>query len=406
MMQVLDHATVAGWIGCVIIGAGGAAVLDDASASAAQDAPVPVTGTSPAASGYRVEVVLEGLAHPWAIAWLPDGAMLITERGGRLLLVEAEAEDRDPVDVEGLPEILPVGQGGLMDLALHPRFEDNQLVYFTHSTGSARANRTVVSRGRLVREGSARLEDVETIFRAGPDKPGGQHFGSRLLWLPDGTLLVAIGDGGNPPVSIDGRLTRENAQDLSNTLGKVVRLTEDGRPAEDNPFIDRGDDGRYVYTYGHRNIQGLAIDPDTGDVWSTEHGARGGDELNLLKPGRNYGWPEVTYSTEYTGRPITDERTRDGMIDPVAVWTPALAPSGLLFYTGEVFPEWRGNLFAGGLVSQQVRRIVLDGREASRQETLSFDERIRDVRQAPDGRIYLLTDQVGGRLLRLVPDQD
>ncbi|TVQ62852.1 MAG: PQQ-dependent sugar dehydrogenase [Phycisphaerales bacterium] len=370
------------------------------------ETPVPVTGESPPASGYRVEVVLEGLAHPWAVAWLPDGAMLITERGGRLLLAEAEAGDREPVDVEGLPEILPVGQGGLMDLALHPRFAANGLVYFTHSTGSARANRTVVSRGRLVRDDPPRLEDVETIFRAAPDKPGGQHFGSRLLWLGDGTLLVAIGDGGNPPVAVGGRLTRENAQDLSNTLGKVVRITEDGRAAPDNPFIERDDDGRYVYTYGHRNIQGLAIDPVTGDVWSSEHGARGGDELNLLKPGRNYGWPEVTYSTEYSGRPITDERTRDGMIDPVAVWTPALAPSGLLFYAGEAFPEWQGDLFAGGLVSQQVRRIVLEGREATRQETLSFGERIRDVRQGPDGRIYLLTDQVGGRLLRLTPDGD
>jgi glucose/arabinose dehydrogenase len=293
-------------------------------------------------------------------------------------------------------------------------------VYFTHATGDARANCTVLSRARLVVErheappvpdGSTligvRFEDAEELFRVTPDKPGGQHFGSRLLWLPDGTLLMSTGDGGNPPTRAGGRLTRENPQYLDNALGKILRLNDDGTAPADNPFADREDVGRYIYTYGHRNVQGLAIDPATGHVWATEHGALGGDELNRITPGTNYGWPRATYSVHYNGAEISDKVSIQGMADPVCVWTPVLAACGLAFYTGEKFPDWQGDLFAGGLVSRQVRRVMID--EANGQspvegnQTLPFDARVRDVRQGPDGFLYILTDQRDGELIRIAP---
>ncbi|MFI4881503.1 MAG: PQQ-dependent sugar dehydrogenase [Phycisphaerales bacterium JB064] len=395
----------------------------------ATEGPAPIYSDSqedsPRASGYRVETVIEGLQHPWGMAWLPDGSMIITERGGRALFVDGEQFDKDspfvvtPSEVDNAPQSSQLGQGGMMDVALHPNFESNHLVYFTHATGDARANRTVLSRGKLVNDDGAqpfktvRLENVEEIFRVTPDKPGGQHFGSRLLWLPDGTLLMSTGDGGNPPTRAGGRLTRENPQYLDNALGKILRMTDDGGVPDDNPFADREDIGRYIYTYGHRNVQGMAIDPGTGHVWATEHGARGGDELNRITAGTNYGWPVATYSIHYNGNEISDKVTLPDMADPVCVWTPVLAASGLAFYTGDKFPQWQGDLFAGGLVSRQVRRVMIDetnGEEpVEGNETLPFDSpplsaRIRDVRQGPDGYLYLLTDARDGRLLRLVPD--
>lgn len=403
----------------------------------ATEGPAPIYSDSqedsPRATGYRVETVIEGLQHPWGMAWLPDGSMLITERGGRVLFVDAAQFEQDspfeitPDEVEGAPESRQLGQGGMMDVALHPDFESNNLVYFTHATGDANANRTVLSRGRLIIETgdeddvpgdqrfkSARMEDVQELFRVTPDKPGGQHFGSRLLWLPDGTLLMSTGDGGNPPTRVGGRLARDNPQHMDNTWGKVLRLNDDGSAPEDNPFADRDDVGKFIYTYGHRNIQGMAIDPGTGTVWATEHGARGGDELNVIEPGQNYGWPVATYSIHYNGQVISDDVSKPGMVDPVCVWTPVLAASGLAFYTGDEFPQWQGDLFAGGLVSRQVRRVMID--QASDQqpvegnETLPFDSpplsaRIRDVRQGPDGYLYLLTDARDGRLLRVVPER-
>ncbi|MEQ9094866.1 MAG: PQQ-dependent sugar dehydrogenase [Phycisphaerales bacterium] len=382
---------------------------------------------SPQAAGYRTETVIEGLNRPWAMAWLPDGSMLITERGGRVVFVDAAqfAEDSPfvvtPEEVEGAPESRRLGQGGMMDVSLHPDFETNGLVYFTHATGDGRANRTVLSRGTLVIETgdeddvpgtqllkSARLENVEELFRVTPDKPGGQHFGSRLVWLPDGTLLMSVGDGGNPPTRVGGRLARDNPQFLDNAWGKVLRLNDDGTAPDDNPFSDREDVGRFIYTYGHRNIQGMVLDPATGTVWATEHGALGGDELNRITPGANYGWPEATYSIHYNGNQISEHVTREGMADPVCVWTPVLAACGLAFYTGDKFPDWQGDLFAGGLVSRQVRRVMLDGEgeavEVEGNQTLPFDARIRDVRQGPDGSLYVLTDERDGKLIRIVPE--
>lgn len=392
--------------------------------------PVPVFSDNeqdaPPARGYRVETVVEGLRHPWGMAWLPNGSMLITERGGRVLLADPPGESGSMfqwklVPIEGAPPSNQLGQGGMMDVALHPDFATNGLVYFTHATGDAQANRTVLSRARLVVErheappvpgGSTlivvRFENAEELFRVTPDKPGGQHFGSRLLWLPDGTLLMSTGDGGNPPTRAGGRLTRENPQHLDNALGKTLRLNDDGTAPADNPFAERQDIGRFVYTYGHRNIQGLALDPATGTVWATEHGALGGDELNRIEPGKNYGWPLATHSIHYNRQVISEHRSLPGMQDPACVWTPVLAASGLAFYTGEAFPQWQGDLFAGGLVSRHVRRVMLargdDGVAVTGNETLPFEARVRDVRQGPDGLLYVLTDQREGALLRIAPE--
>ncbi len=356
------------------------------------------TAESPRATGWKAVTIVSGLEHPWAMQWLPDGALLISERPGRLRVVRDG--QLDPKPIVGVPPVLALGQGGLMDLALHPRFGENRLVYFTYATGDRSANRTRLARGRL--EGQA-IVDVGTIFEASPTKTGGQHFGSRILWLPDATLLLSIGDGGNPPLTIDGKPSREQAQMISSALGKVHRLDEDGKPPRDNPFLGQSGAAPTVWTYGHRNIQGLALDSATGRVWSTEHGAQGGDELNVIQRGKNYGWPRATYSREYTGPAISEHRSLPGMEDPKAVWTPCIAPSGLVLYTGDAMPGWKGDLFAGGLVLKQIRRVRLDGDRVVGEETLQFDERIRDVRQGPDGFLYVLTDEDDGKLLRLEP---
>jgi glucose/arabinose dehydrogenase len=308
----------------------------------------------------------------------------------------------DPV--EPLPDIVAVGQGGLMDLALHPEFEDNRLVYMTYSTGSRNANHTALARGRI-NEDLTKLEDLKVIFSVNEIKPGGQHFGSRLLWLPDKTLLMSTGDGGNPPLKLDGRLIRLNAQDLSAQLGKVLRMTDEGKPPADNPFAKDSDPRTdpFIWTYGHRNIQGMARHPKTGQIWATEHGARGGDELNIIKKGENYGWPKATYSAEYFGPRISDTTTMEGAVHPEVVWTPCIAPSGLTWYTGKDFADWKGDLLAGGLVLRQIRRIDFEDGKIVGQTTLQFDDRIRWLEIGPDGGLYVLTDEIDGRLLKIVP---
>ncbi|EKQ71210.1 glucose/sorbosone dehydrogenase [Leptolyngbyaceae cyanobacterium JSC-12] len=377
----------------------------NASNAQTTHSPTPETTTPTSTPGkisavsFRKTTVLSGLEHPWSMAWLPDGAMLITERPGRLRIVR----DRtlDPVPVAGVPTVLAFNQGGLMDVSLHPRFAENQFVYLTYSHGTRTANRTRVARGTF--DGKA-LKNVQVIFEVSQVKPDGQHFGSRMLWLPDGTMLVAIGDGGNPPVELDGDLIRKQAQNLRSHLGKIVRLNDDGSVPRDNPFVTRSDADPVIWSYGHRNIQGLAFDPISNQVWSTEHGARGGDELNLVQAGKNYGWPLVTHSKEYFGPEISQERSRPGMVDPKIVWTPAKAPSGLAFYTGDRFSQWKGNLFAGGLVSRSISRISLDSSsKVISQEAINIGQRVRDVRQGPDGLLYILTDESNGQLIRLEP---
>lgn len=364
-------------------------------------APVPPSGDVPEATGWRSEVVASGLEHPWSIAWLPDGSALVTERPGRLRMI------RDgtlvPTPIAGVPDVLALGQGGLLDVALHPDFATNRLLYLTYSVGSKAANRTVLARARLDEDGR-RLSDLEVIFRNPDPKEGGAHFGSRLLWLPDGSLLMSLGDGGNPPLSFDGAYIREQAQNLRTDFGKLVRLTEDGKPFPGNPFVAESGARPEIYTYGHRNMQGLTLDSTSGRVWATEHGARGGDELNLIRPGQNYGWPEVTYSMEYFGPAISDVHSRSDVPDPKVVWTPSIAPSGLAFYSGDRYPGWKGDLFAGALKFLQIRRIRLDGERVVGEEKLTIGRRVRDVRQGPDGYLYVLTDEPNGVLLRILPD--
>jgi glucose/arabinose dehydrogenase len=343
--------------------------------------------------------LVENLEHPWGMVWLPDGSMLVTERPGRLRIIR-EGE-LDPNPVAGVTEVLAMGQGGLLDISLHPQFAENRWVYFTYAYGSADANQTRVARAQF--DGTA-LSNWTVLFEVDRIKEDGQHFGSRLGWLPDNTLLVSIGDGGNPPVSLDGGLIRNQAQNLETRLGKVVRLNDDGSIPADNPFVNQAGADPAVWSYGHRNIQGLAIDPATNQVWTTEHGARGGDELNQMQAGANYGWPLVTFSREYFGPPISNEQSRPGMVDPLQVWTPAIAPSGLMVYRGDRIPQWQGNLFAGALVSRDIRRIEVDaeGRVLG-EEAIAIGQRVRDVRQGPDGLIYVLTDAPNGQLLRLQP---
>lgn len=349
--------------------------------------------------GYRQTTVVEGLERPWGMAWLPDGTMLITEKAGRLRLLRNGV--LEPTPIAGVPEVMSAGQGGLLDVSLHPRFAENRLVYLTYAHGTPDANRTRLARARF--DGKA-LQDLRVIFEVSQTKPDTQHFGSRILWLTDGTMLVAFGDGGNPPVRLEGDLIRKQAQNLRSRLGKIVRLNDDGSIPRDNPLVANANADPAIWSYGHRNTQALAFDPGTQRVWQTEHGARGGDELNLVEAGKNYGWPIVTHSQEYAGGEISQERSRPGMVDPKVFWTPAIAPSGLAFYTGDRFPAWKGNLFAGGLVSQDVRRIELDAAgTVLKQEAIGIGQRVRDVRQGPDGLLYILTDESNGKLIRLEP---
>ncbi len=366
---------------------------------AAEASPAQAVSATPTAQGFQQTTIAQGLERPWGMAWLPDGAMLISEKAGRLRLLRNGV--LEPTPLAGVPEVMSSGQGGLMDVSIHPKFAENRFVYLTYSAGTTDANRTRIARATF--DGKA-LQDLRVIFEVSQVKSGTQHFGSRILWLPDGTMLVAIGDGGNPPVQLEGALIRKQAQNLRSRLGKIVRLNDDGSIPRDNPLAANANADPAVWSYGHRNIQGIAFDPGTQRVWVSEHGARGGDELNLAEAGKNYGWPIVTHSQEYTGGEISQERSRPGMVDPKVVWTPATAPSGLAFYTGDRFPAWKGNLFAGGLVSQDVRRIELDAAGNVRsQEQIAIGQRVRDVRQSPDGLLYVLTDESNGKLIRLEP---
>ncbi len=367
------------------------------------EGPVDPVAAAPAAQGWTTEEVAGGLDRPWGLAFLPGGEMLVTERSGQMRIVDADGNLRD-TPVKNVPEVYARGQGGLMDVVLHPEFGETRWIYFTHAAGTRNENHTVLVRAKIS-EDLTQLEDVEQIFEVAEKKPGNQHFGSRILWLDDGTLLMSVGDGGNPPVEVNGKLARFHAQDLDSHLGKTLRLDEHGKPAPANPFMDDPDNYGGIYTYGHRNIQGLAIHPETRDVWATEHGARGGDELNLIEAGSNYGWPEATYSYEYWGPRISNETSYPDAEDPKIVWTPCIAPSGLAFYTGDAIPEWKGDLFAGGLVLKQIRRIKFDDNgQPGEQETLQFPSRIRDVRNGPDGHLYVLTDEENGQILRIVAE--
>jgi glucose/arabinose dehydrogenase len=350
---------------------------------------------STAATEYgkvRLVTVAAGLEHPWGMAFLPDGRLLVTERPGRLRIVGADG--RLGAALEGVPAVAAVLQGGLLDVALDPQFRDNQLVYLSYAEPRDGGNGTSVARGRLTERG---LEGLEVIFRQQPAVDSRHHFGSRLVFDRGGRLFVTMGDRNSE---------RARAQELDTHIGKVVRIERDGKVPPDNPFVGRADAKPEIWSYGHRNVQGAALHPVTGELWTNEHGPKGGDELNRTLAGRNYGWPLVTYGVEYSGRMISESPTAPGIDPPVHYWVPSIATSGLLFYTGDRFPKWRGNAFVGGLASKQVSRLELDGSRVVREEVLfkgMLNQRVRDVEQGPDGCIYLLTDQDDGQLLRIEP---
>ena len=352
------------------------------------------------AEGFRTRTVLQGLERPWGMAWLPDGSILITERPGKLRIVRNGKLDLEPIP--GVPEVFAVNQGGLMDISLHPDFEQNRLVYFTYSQGTNQANHTRVARATF--DGTS-LQNWSDIFEVTPTKSDGQHFGSRIVWLPDNTMLVAFGDGGNPPIQLNGEYIRNQAQNLGSHLGSVVRINDDGSIPQDNPFVNDSNAEPAIWSYGHRNIQGMTIEPTTNRVWSHEHGSRGGDELNLMEVGQNYGWPEVSYSDEYTGGRVAEISSRPDVPEPKVVWTPSIAPSGLAFYGSDRFSRWQGDLFVGGLVSHDVRCIDLDEEgNVLGEESIFIGQRVRDVRQSPDGGLYVLTDEQNGSLISIEPE--
>jgi glucose/arabinose dehydrogenase len=364
------------------------ATLLGGSALAAAQGPVKTE-----AATFRVTEVVGGLEHPWAVAFLPDGGMLVTERPGRLRLVENGRLREAPV--EGLPEVHARDQGGLLDVVLDPDFARNRWIYLSYSYAAGGKTTTRVMRARYAPEG---LSEQKVIFEALPMIASSKHFGSRLAFGRDGTLFITMGERSNQ---------RQEAQNLGNHLGKVLRINRDGSVPEDNPFVGREGVRPEIYSYGHRNPQGLAVNPRDGRVWEQEHGARGGDEMNVLKPGANYGWPEVAYGVNYDGSTIgSGRREAAGVEQPLFYWDPSIAPSGMTFYTGDRFPGWRGDVLVGALRYQLVSRLDLDeaGRVVKEERFLEGGlGRIRDVRTGPDGLVYLLTDEDEGGLYRLEP---
>ena len=341
-------------------------------------------------AAFRLNTIAGGLVHPWAMAFLPGGDILVTERPGRLRVVRAGKLQRRPV--AGLPKVAAQGQGGLMDVILHPRFAENRLIYLSYTARGAGGIGTHVARARL---SGGKLTGLRVIFAALPRNSGGRHFGSRMVFGPDGLLYITSGDRGESA----------DAQSLATHTGKVVRITDSGAVPRDNPFAGRAGARAEIFTTGHRNPQGIARHPATGRIWAVEHGPMGGDEINILAPGANYGWPAITYGRSYAGFSIGEGTHKPGMAQPIKYWVPSIAPSGLAFYTGARFPGWTGSLFVGALVLKHLNRLTLAGDRVVGEERLLSDwgRRIRDVRDGPDGYLYILTDENPGALVRLEP---
>jgi glucose/arabinose dehydrogenase len=361
------------------------------------------TGQSPAFVGqtrigsihsgvaYQTAVVAGGLDHPWSLAFLPGGGMLVSERAGRLRMVGADG--KLSAALAGVPSVEAGGQGGLFDLALDPRFGQTHLLYLSYFEPRPGGAGLTVARAVL---GDGGLSNLQVIFRAEPALDNNLNIGGRLAFLRDGTLLVSVGD----------RFEGEHAQNLGDDLGKLVRINADGSIPKDNPFVGKSGARPEIYSYGHRNPEGLTLDPASGELWEVEHGARGGDEINRPRPGRNYGWPVITYGIDYSGEKIGQGITQQsGMEQPVYYWDPVIAPSGLMLYRGKLFPKWQGSLFVGGLKGQQVARLQLkDGKVVGEERILTeLNVRIRDVREGPDGAVYVLTDESGGKIVRVTP---
>lgn len=336
----------------------------------------------------EVSTFASGLVHPWGLSVLPDGRMLVTERPGRLRFVQTDGSLSEPVG--GVPDVFASGQGGLLDVALDPDFTSNNLVYLSYAESGAGGASTAVARGRL--QGN-RLAGVEVIFRQQPKVSGSNHFGSRLVFAPDGNLFVTLGE----------RFDFDPAQDLSNTLGAIVRIRPDGSIPPNNPFVGRENADPAIWSYGHRNIEAAAIQPDSGELWVAEMGPRGGDELNVPEAGRNYGWPLVSWGRHYSGEGIPDPPSRPDLAQSIRHWTPVISPSGMIFYSGDMFPGWRGDALIGGLTARGVVRLELDGSRIVEEDRIDIGQRIREVAQGRDGSVFLLTDEPDGEILRLTP---
>lgn len=349
---------------------------------------------------FDVVTVAEGLQNPWGLTFLSGGRLLVTERPGRLRVVSPDGTLSEPV--AGLPPVDARGQGGLLDIALDPQFASNGLIYWSYAEPrEPGVNNTAVARGKFVDGAAPRVDNVQVIFHQAPSLTSQQHYGGRLVFRRDGTLFITLGERS----VTEGRM---QAQRMDGLLGKIVRINADGSIPKDNPFVGKDGVRPEIWSLGHRNVQGAALNPATGDLWSVEHGTRGGDEINIPRAGKDYGWPTIAYGIEYRGAPITGGiQQKDGMEQPRYYWDPVIAPSGMLFYTGDLFKAWKGNLFIGGLASQQLTRLTIDGEKIVDEEHLLTDlpqrERIRDVRQGPEGALYLLTDNAKGRVLKLVP---
>jgi aldose sugar dehydrogenase len=375
---------------CVLAGLG-LALLAPAAPAAAQLSKAPAL---PSQQPVKSETFAKGLEHPWGLAFLPDGRLLVTERPGRLRIVGKDGELSPPVS--GIPEVYASGQGGLLDIALAPDFASSHRIYLSYAEprGGGK-NGTSVARGTFVAvSGGGRLDNVEVVFRQEPAYASSHHFGSRLVFMPDGSLFVTVGERFSQ---------REEAQNPGNHIGKVMRLMPDGTPYAGNPKLPGW--RPEVWSIGHRNVQAAALNPASGRLWTIEHGARGGDEVNIPEAGKNYGWPVISYGRNYDGSKIGVGTHKAGMEQPIYYWDPSIAPSGAVFYAGTLFPHWQGNLFVGALAGQALHRLVLDGDTVVGEEILLSElaERIRDVRQGPDGALWLLTDAAQGRVLRLLP---
>lgn len=370
-----------------LVAALGTLVLSAPATAVQTDAPAAPT------SRVTVETVAEGLTHPWAFQFMPDGRILVTERPGTMRIIDTGGRLSNPI--RGVPKVFAQGQGGLLDVALAPDFGTSRTIYFSFSEPrEGGRNGTTVARARLAEtDRSARLENVQVIFRQLPSFDANVHFGSRIVIARDGKLFVTLGE----------RFQMKFAQDLSRDWGKVVRINPDGSIPDDNPFVGRPNARPEIWSYGHRNPQAAGLHPETGELWIVDHGPRGGDEVNVVRKGLNYGWPVINYGVHYSGQRIP--HSREGMEQPLYYWDPSIAPSGMTFYTADRAPQWSGNLFVGALAGQHLARLILKGEQIVAEEKLLTDlgERIRDVRQGPDGAIYVATGNPRGRILRVTP---
>lgn len=363
-----------------------------------QDAPKIEGGTEVPENSYRIEVVADGLENPWNMSWLPSGDILVTERAGRLRIIRDDA--LLPTPVEGLPNVYANSQAGLFEVELHPDYDQNGWLYLTYACGSPRSNTLCLARAQFIEtEASGRLEKLEVLFEAEARRNSSAHYGGRMAWLPDHTLLLTSGEGYR---------YKTEAQKLDTHFGKILRLTDTGQPVPDNPFVDQDGALPEIWSYGHRNPQGIVVTPD-GTVYSNEHGPKGGDELNHITPGTNYGWPVITYGIDYSGAEITPFTARPGMAQPIWHWTPSIAPSSLLFYDGNNFPQWWGKLMSSALVFKDIRIADPETPDATQEILLAPHEmRVRDLALSPDGTLYVATEKknrIGGEILRILPEE-